>query len=145
MGSFFLTVTGAAHCFAIDRDSLAAGEVLIGEPAANFQVEVIGIQALEGASEGGFGGRVFACTAQGFEGVAGEFLSPLCDGLETSSTREARTGGHGDDGDDGVTYAAGFSGVSDGFEQIYEAALFFEGQTVDIDHRGFLLVVLEQG
>lgn len=86
VGSFFLAVTGAAHSFAIDSDSLAGEEVLIGEPAAYFQVEVIGIQALEGASEGGFGGRVFACAAQGFKGVAREFLSPLSDGLETSST-----------------------------------------------------------
>ena len=93
VGSFFLTVTGAAHCFAIDSDCLAGEEVLIGEPGANFQVEGIGIQALEGSSEGGFGRRVFACAAQRFKGVPGEFLSPLCDGLETSSTREARTGG----------------------------------------------------
>ena len=63
MGSLFLSVTGAPHRFAIDGDCLARRAIFKGQPLADLAVEAIGIQALEGASEGGLGGRLDAFAA----------------------------------------------------------------------------------
>ena len=59
----FLSVTGTPHRFAIDGDCLARQDVLSDESVVDLAVEAFGIQALEGASKGGLGGRLFAFAA----------------------------------------------------------------------------------
>ena len=122
---------GATQGLAVDGDRPApavgrgSGTVLvrvpIGQPRADRTGQRVGVQAGQGAADGGLGrdGEVVGGVAAGAEGGPdrlGRIGGPLGDRGDRPGTCQDRRGGHGQDGDQGVAAATGSSRIGDGGE-----------------------------
>jgi hypothetical protein len=118
---------GAPQRLAVDRDRPPppllplGGTVAVGQPGAEHCGQRGGVQALEGAADGGLGrhhpvvGALTAGTERGTHRLGG-IGGPLGDRGDRPGAGQDRGGGHGEDRGQRVAAAAGAPGIVDGGE-----------------------------
>jgi hypothetical protein len=126
---------GAAERLAVDRHRalpwprpLGSGGAVawvmalaVGEPGADRGGQRVGVQAAEGAADGGLG-RHRPAVGRGTAGAQrsshwlGRIGGPLGDRGDRPGTGQHCSGGHGQEGDQGVAATTGRSRVGDGSE-----------------------------